>query len=348
MFRNTTFVRATLAVALFGAVVLTCLAAPPAARLTIADGPVQVLRGAAKFDAVEGQALAAEDIVRTGGAARVARIEFADGRVLDLGPATQVLLLPPPPLDGSAAVLALGWAKLGAGSEGVARLAAPQLKVEAGGSTLVHAQADGAVLVFAESRAARVMARLAPIAAATLREGESWTREAGVHRALPSGVPRALADALPRRAARFDGFDAAPDGAEPLDAADLAPWLRAEPALLAQLRPRLAAMARRSAVAAPAREVRAQAPVRNARPDPRKVRPPVFAVLRSHTLPLKSVALDELQPLPSSLPLLPAERVALSTVGALPALAELPPPGAVPAAAPAASAPARSAKKRLN
>jgi hypothetical protein len=325
--RNAT--RATLVVALLGALTLTCLASPPA-RLTIADGPVQVLRGAAKFDAAEGQALVAEDIVRTGDATRVARIEFADGRLLDLGPATQVLLLPP--WDGAAGVLAQGWAKIGAGDEGVARLAAPQAWVEAGGSALVHANTDGALLVFAESRAARVLPRQPGVNVATLREGDAWTREAGVHRALPQRVPRALTDRLPRRAERFAGQDNAPEAPLPLEAADLGLWLRAEPGLLAQLRPRLAAMARRSAGAPlPAPRTQRTIATRQARPDPRKARAPVLAALQPSALaPMGTpiaAPLDSLGGAPT-----PAALFASLAVISLPALLPAPRAASTPTA----------------
>jgi hypothetical protein len=339
-----TATRVTLVVALLGAFTLTCLAAPPA-RLTIADGPVQVLRGAAKFDADEGQALAAEDIVRTGPATRVARIEFADGRVLDLGPATQVLLLPP--LDGApAGVLAQGWAKLGAGDGGVARLAAPQVWVEAGGSALVRADADGALLVFAESRAARVLPRQSGLAAATLREGESWTRQAGAHRGVPQQVPRALADRLPRRATHFaTGTDDAPEVTLALEAADLAPWLRAEPALLAQLRPRLSQLARRSMAGLPARSSAATAP-RQARPDPRKARPRVMlAALRPGALVMPTVSLFDDSPSAAPAPRLASERVLAIE---LPTLAAAPPPRAAASAPSAHTASPTPVPRRLH
>ena len=111
-----------LVVGLLGAIALPAMAAEPTrALLTITDGPVQVLRGAQKFDAAEGLALADDDIVRTAPASRVARIEFADGRALDLGPATQVLLLSERAAQaqgwaGASAVVAQGWVKLSAGA----------------------------------------------------------------------------------------------------------------------------------------------------------------------------------------------------------------------------------------
>ena len=222
-----------LAAALLGLIVLPSEAAtePPRALLTIADGPVELLRGATRHDAVEGLALGDNDIVRTAGRTRVARIEFADGRVLDLGPGTQVLLLS----DGAAAAQGLGgdtvamvqgWAKLSvsavvnAGVGAGARLATLRLGVTVppAGSVLLHVEPDGDALVFAEARGATVWRRpgagQVTAVEATLREGDAWSRLAGaaagtvsVGAATPAlkSVPRALADALPRRAAHFAG-----------------------------------------------------------------------------------------------------------------------------------------------
>ncbi len=240
-----------LAVGLLGAIALPAMAAEPARTLlTITDGPVQVLRGAQKFDAAEGLALADDDIVRTTAATRVARIEFADGRALDLGPATQVLLLSERAAQaqgwaGASAVLAQGWVKLSAGAA-VGRVVTPHGIVtgDARGAMLMHTAADGNALAFAESRGLTLRPRGAG-AEVLLREGETWSRDgasgtvrvAARHTALRD-VPRALADTLPRRVTRFDGGGVEPANSQPLDAADLAPWSQAEPALMTQLRGR--------------------------------------------------------------------------------------------------------------
>ncbi len=240
-----------LAAAILGAIALPAMAATESrAVLTITDGSVHVLRGALKFDAAEGLALADDDIVRTTTATRVARIEFADGRALDLGPATQVLLLSDRAAQaqgwgGASAVLLAGWAKLSAGA-GVSKLVLPHAVVagDARGVLLAHSAADGAALAFAESRGLALVPRGSGGAEVSLREGESWSRDAASAAVRVSGrlaglreVPRALADTLPRRFAQWGSraTDAA-DGA-PIDAAELAPWSQAEPQLLALLRP---------------------------------------------------------------------------------------------------------------
>ena len=237
-----------LAVALLGAIALPAMAAePPRALLTITDGPVQVLRGTQKFDAAEGLALADDDIVRTAPTSRLARIEFADGRALDLGPATQLLLLSERTAQaqgwaGASAVVAQGWAKLSTGAAVGGLVMAHGIVVgDARGAVLTHTAADGSALAFAESRGLTLRPRGAG-AEVLLREGETWSRDgpsgmvrvAARHTALRD-VPRALADTLPRRAARFDGGAGEPAERQPVDAADLAAWSHAEPALMALL-----------------------------------------------------------------------------------------------------------------
>jgi hypothetical protein len=234
-----------LAAAILGAIALPAMAAESRTLLTITDGPVQVLRGAQKFEAAEGLTLADDDIVRTTAATRVARIEFADGRALDLGPATQVLLLSERAAQaqgwaGASAVVAQGWVKLSAGAA-VSSLVTPHGIVmgDARGAMLTHTAADGSALAFAESRGLTLRPRGAG-AEVLLREGETWSRDgasgmvrvAARHTALRD-VPRALADTLPRRATRFDGGAGEPADGQPVDTADLAAWSQAEPALMA-------------------------------------------------------------------------------------------------------------------
>lgn len=309
-----------LAVALLGVIALPALAAadPPRALLTIADGPVELVRGAARFRATEGLALAGDDIVRTEDDTRIARIEFADGRVLDLGPATQALLLSDASaaaqgLAGTTAVVIQGWAKLGvpaavnAGVTPGARLAVPRLSVLAppAGHVLLHVAPGGDLLVFAEARGASVWRRApagGPAIEATLREGEAWSRaaesgvgtlSAGVSLPALQKVPRALADTLPRRGTRLAERAIDPSQGEALEARDLAPWLRAEPTLIVALRPRLAAFTR-NAMASRRSPAAAQRP-----PAPRGARTATARaprVVPRLALPAASVLAD---PLPS-------------------------------------------------
>jgi hypothetical protein len=248
-----------LVVAILGAIALPAMAAEPRAVLTITDGPVHVLRGAQKFEAAEGWGLADDDIVRTTATTRVARIEFADGRALDLGPATQVLLpseraAQAQGWSGATAVLLTGWAKLSAGAAASRLVLSHGVVVgDARGVLLVHSAPDGAALAFAESRGLALVPRGAGGAEVSLREGESWSRDAASAAVRVSArlgglreVPRALADTLPRRARQFDGRTVEATEGAPIDAADLAPWLQAEPQLLSLLRPQRGAFTARA------------------------------------------------------------------------------------------------------
>jgi hypothetical protein len=239
--------RAALVAAIVGAAALPVAAlAQTQPLLTIVDGPVQVLRGATRFDAAEGLALAEGDIVRTASSARVARIEFGERRALDLGPDTQVMLLSsagPQAQDtpGASALLLQGWAKFSAG-EASGRLLLPRAVAvaDAHGALLAQAATDGTALAFAESRGLTLLPRHGTGAEVLLREGETWTRDGATGAVRVSAraaalrdMPRALADSLPHRAAMFDGRTVTATDGRPLEATDLAAWTRAEPQLMA-------------------------------------------------------------------------------------------------------------------
>src|SRR5436190_1159606 len=70
-------------------------AAAPVATVTILDGDAPVVvRDAAKLVLAEGVRLLPDDIVEAGDKTRLLRVEFADGAILDIGPATRLLLSP--------------------------------------------------------------------------------------------------------------------------------------------------------------------------------------------------------------------------------------------------------------
>jgi hypothetical protein len=91
-------------------------AAPPAAplaTLTIVDGEAVLIREAARYAPAEGVRLLREDIVETGTQGRLLRIEFPDGLIADLGPATRLQIAPK--LAGRAPgrfYLLQGWVKV--------------------------------------------------------------------------------------------------------------------------------------------------------------------------------------------------------------------------------------------
>lgn len=253
----------TLSCAALGLLPVGAAADAPAALISLADGAVELLRGSQQHAAREGVALAGNDLLRTGAGTRVVRIEFADGRVLDLGPDTQALLPTTAAaalagLPGTTAVVLGGWAKLsvpaavnsavGASSH----LAAAGLMLQAppAGTVLLHVASDGATMVFAESRGATLLQRgghgaRAADTGTVLREGDAWIRAAGstagsrvAGLSALRQVPPALADALPRRWNRMSGLAVVPSPGEPIRSGALVAWQGAEPALMAAVRPR--------------------------------------------------------------------------------------------------------------
>jgi hypothetical protein len=233
--------------------------AAASALLTIADGEVTLLRGGARFAAGEGQRLEPMDIVHTASATRVARLEFDDGTVLDLGPATQVLLNPGGaawPKDRTvAAYVAQGWAKLrtpaGAAAQRQGGLASATLDLATPGGGVVLARIDRqGTFTFVESGRAQLVEHLAPREPRMfeLGEGHAYSRAhtadvgTAVLRPSPAQLretPRALTDNLPLRADKWarSAQPALPDP-QALVAGEIERWLDTEPALRSLLRTR--------------------------------------------------------------------------------------------------------------
>lgn len=229
--------------------------------ITIADGELVVLRETREFTAAEGQRLRADDIVRSRDGTRLARIELDDGTVLDIGPATELLLQPRAFSGGAERGLSLyllrGWLKLGtAPAQGASTtvLAMPQLGLaRLSGSVVVRATPQ-ASLVFVETGRADVFERAdgRPASPQTLKDGDAFAARAAEPGALlrrpPAdlidGLPRAFADSLPRRAALWQGRVTEPRaGSEPAYAS-VAPWINAEALLRPSFVQRFGALAR--------------------------------------------------------------------------------------------------------
>lgn len=267
--------------------------------LTIADGEVSVLRDSRRFVAAEGLRLRSDDIVRTGTATQVVRVELDDGTALDLGPATQLLLRPRTDAGRSAAPYLLqGWAKLSmpAKSTLAASLSTPRLEASGiAGIAVVRVAADMAWL-FVEAGSARATPRgPAPDGGEQLlTEGSSWTQRGNepgqVSRHAPppelrAQMPRAFADSLPRRAARFADVDTAPAAAAEVGYDEVAPWLNAEASLRGGFVQRYASLARQpKARAALVADLKLHPEWRKLLfPDPPRPKAPVVAVRRAPT-----------------------------------------------------------------
>ena len=224
----------------------------PIGLFTIVDGDVTVLREAREFRAAEGVPLRADDIVRSPESARLARIELQDGTLLDLGPATELLLQPQalaatPAAPNASLYLLRGWLKVtaatGKASTGVA-LASPRIALASLTGNVVIRVAPHASLAFVEAGQANAFERSAavtkPAAAHALNDGDSIVVRSGTPTAvvrrpppdLIDGLPRAFTDTLPRRAAQWRGRTLAePEPLAEPGYADLVSWLHADAGL---------------------------------------------------------------------------------------------------------------------
>lgn len=233
-----------------------CRAEPPAAaRLTIIEGGASVIREVGKSAAPVGLALQAGDIVETSKTADLVRVEFADKGILDLGPATRVLLRPPLATHGTGqrpyAYVLSGWIKMTAppaAANAGASVIAPWVEARTAGSVLVHVSPQGS-LAFAETRESMVAPRgsarsesgnltlaagqfVSAAAAAALdvspQPPSQWTQR----------VPMSLRENLPSRLDRFANAQVALADARDVSYADIQAWLTAEAALRNAMRPR--------------------------------------------------------------------------------------------------------------
>ncbi|MEO8806518.1 MAG: hypothetical protein ABI433_10565 [Burkholderiaceae bacterium] len=236
-------------------------AEPSLGVITITEGELVVLREAREFAGTEGLRLRADDIVRSRDTTRLARIELDDGTLLDIGPATELLLQPRAFSGGAERNLALyllrGWLKLGTkAGQGTSTtvLAMPQLGLaRLSGSVVVRATPQ-ASLVFVETGRADVFERTdgRPATPHTLKDSDAFAARGAEPGALlrrpPAdlidGLPRAFADSLPRRAALWQGRVTEPGaGSEPAYAS-VAPWINAEALLRPAFVQRFGALAR--------------------------------------------------------------------------------------------------------
>lgn len=230
---------------LFWALCTPAMAAAPASpRITLIDGDAVLLVGKQALRAEVGAALADATVLETAAGASLVRVEWPDGSLLDLGPATRLMLAPPRQLgDDAAFYLLLGWAKLSQPGDSKKGWASPNLlgqPVAVAGKTsvvVVWAQADQ-TRVFAEAggqglvlRADRKPAALAAgheLAFGADRRIERATRATPV---LLADLPAAFRVPLAARWDQLPPKAAAPKPLPPPELSRLGPWLTAEPAI---------------------------------------------------------------------------------------------------------------------
>ena len=215
--------------------------------LTLLEGEATLVVGARAYSAVVGARLGAGVLLETDAKASLLRLEWPDGTVLDLGPATRVMLRPPALAAGKPVpqssystypyYLLQGWAKQSQ-TAGLPGPLSNAFEVQAFKGVLVS-QVDGnSAVSFAETGDKQFIGRRNGLPH-TLRSGQAAVLGsdgvAQVQARPPTGwlqrIPRAFRDTLPPRAAQFKGAPPALKLRASLSYAALQPWLTAEPAL---------------------------------------------------------------------------------------------------------------------
>lgn len=250
--RGCATVSAPVWVALLALVSVPAFAAEPQAVLTLLEGDATLVVGARAYAASTGARLGAGVLVETDAKTSLLRLEWPDGTVLDLGPATRVMVRPPALAAGRPApyYLLQGWAKQSQAAVAPGPLSAA-FEVHAFKGVLVS-QVDGSAAVsFAETGDKQFIGR---------RNGLPLTVRAGQAAALgndgvaqvqarpPAGwlqsIPRAFRDTLPPRAVQFKGAPPVLKPRAALSYAALQPWLTAEAALRREFPTRFAELLR--------------------------------------------------------------------------------------------------------
>lgn len=234
--------RGALLLALVGGAAL--LASPAQAAgptLAIVDGPARLVDARATVEAALGLPLDRPLIIQTGNASRLQRVVWSGGGQFDLGPDTQVLVLPRGMADrqrGAAALyLVRGWVKLSAKKAGdTPALLTPQfdlpsapgvavVQVEAGRSSLFSETGN---LPLVERNGTRVQVPAGQFH--TVAAGQPGTGAARPPGSFMQAVPRAFRDTLPTPALPAGKPPAARELAR-ANYAELRDWLVGEPAL---------------------------------------------------------------------------------------------------------------------
>lgn len=222
-------------------------AEPAVGIVTIVEGEIFATRDSTRFALAEGVRIVADDIVETAPQAKLARIEFSDGLILDMGPNTRVLMTPKFPGErGSSRAAKLyvlqGWAKITVPkSMAAASFASQSFDLTGIARDAVLNVEPTASAVFAESGELTLGERSKGKAGAAvkLKSGEFLTRTGeakGVLAQRPAAdfiqrVPRAFLDTLPARAALFATREVPAKRLALITYADVQAWVDAEAGL---------------------------------------------------------------------------------------------------------------------
>ena len=211
----------------------------------IVEGGATLIRQTTRYALAESVALNEQDIIETAPGAFV-QIELPGGVLVGIGESTRLMLRPRVGKGGLAApplYLLQGWLKTS--TSGAFGYASPAFELATqAGSTVVYttgAQYD----IFVESGSAKLTVRDTPPTISQLAGGDFAQRREGAtptvaRRAAPeflARVPRQFRDRLPARGEQFAKRNVAPKPIGEIAYADVAPWLRTEPALRLPLLP---------------------------------------------------------------------------------------------------------------
>ncbi len=238
MYRAAIFV-ATIAV-LLG--VPSLAAAETIGVVTIQEGDAIAIRGLSEFALAEGVRIQSNDLVETGKATFL-RVEFSDGAMVDLGPATRAQLNRPslrkydrPALYLLSGLLKISAGKLGAGAK--ASVASPQFDAVGLDGDSVEQVQSGASAVFAEDGPVRMLDRRrgTPVQI-QVKSGDFIvlpSQEAPKGSGRPAhefvaSLPRQFEDSLPPRIERFKAKEVPAKLAGAFTYAQVEAWLDAEP-----------------------------------------------------------------------------------------------------------------------
>ncbi len=235
----------------FAAILLGACAsafAQTAGTLTLAEGSVELIRGATLYAATQGVRLGDGDILSIDPRGQ-AQIEFQDGAILNLGQGARAMLIsiaPERSTRGPSEVAVLsGWAKFTQkkSSKGAQyRYLTPRAEVNAGEATAVLNAGDGSTDVYIESGTVRFseigrkgvqrIARDAKGGEFIVRRGE----QPAVLGPRPSAefiknMPRHFQDDLPVLLDRFKNRRSEPKREHEVTYAEVEAWLKAGPSI---------------------------------------------------------------------------------------------------------------------
>lgn len=234
------------AIALFFAT--TCLGAESLGIVTVVDGEAVLIRQTTRQVLLPGARLKANDLIETGPSNSIVRVEFSNGAVADMGPATRVMVAPT--LAGSIAqdtlVYALrGWVKISSADKaalfsgpssllmadalGLSNVSGNAVVSVSGSESLVFCETG--TLTLHERRNGRLLRGLA------LKSGAFYATSVGAKptvSAKPSDVfvkrvPKSFLDPIPLRVSLYESkSEPKPRYLGELSYTDAAPWLAAE------------------------------------------------------------------------------------------------------------------------